>query len=305
MKKCLVTGGKGHIGSHLMKSLTQDYEVYSVTRPGSPISRNTAAVQYIPIDFSQPWDMEQLPNEPIDTLIHLAQSENFRDFPESALPVFQVNTLSTVKLLDYARRNGVRTFVLASTGGVYKPGHQPCSENADISIQRDLGFYINTKLCSELLVESYSPYLNIIILRFFFVYGPGQRSNMLIPRLVQSVVDDKPIVLHGENGLQLNPTHVSDAITSIRQSLLLEEPHIINVGGPEVYSLRQIGEIIGHELGREPKFVVHEEILPKDLIANISRMTELLGAPKVRFPEGIQSYIQEASPQPGTVLAKN
>src|SRR5690606_28137079 len=110
---------------------------------------------------------------------------------------------STLKLLDYARHQGARTFIYASSGGIYNAGSHLCSEDANIYIGRDLGFYINSKLCSEILIESYAEHMTVIILRFFFVYGPGQRTSMLIPRLVQSVYEGKIITLDGENGLHI------------------------------------------------------------------------------------------------------
>jgi UDP-glucose 4-epimerase len=297
MKTCLVTGARGHIGSHLVQNLATDYPVHAVTRSLRTNDVAPKNINYIPIDFSQHWGTDQLPDGPLDALVHLAQSEHFRDFPDSALSVFQVNTESTIKLLDYAQKVGVKSVVLASTGGVYSPGDEICHEDTALSLGRNLGFYANTKLCAELLAESYTPYFNVIILRFFFVYGPGQRDDMLIPRLVQSVKGGRPIALQGENGLHINPTHVSDAVNSIRASFSLTESQAINVGGPDILSLRQIGQTIGHALNREPQFDVNPAQIPKDLIADISRMSDLLGAPKIRFANGIQSYIQETETQ--------
>jgi nucleoside-diphosphate-sugar epimerase len=224
-------------------------------------------------------------------VIHLAQPAQFRDFPEQAEQMLQVNTVSTLHLLDYARCAGARTFIYASSGGIYGYGEQEFSEDVKIPPRNDLGFYLSTKLCSEILAENYTPFMNVIVLRFFFVYGVGQRRSMLIPRLVQSVMDGKPIILHGDDGLRLNPIHVSDAVAAIHRVLALDGSHKINIGGPEVLNLRQIGEIIGRAVGKAPCFEVQAVSQPRHLVGDISKMTRLLGRPQLRFETGIRTYV--------------
>jgi len=281
IKQCLLTGASGLIGAETLKQFSEDWQVFGVSRHSA-----------IPLDLSAPWEEEALPPS-VDAVVHLAQSENFRNFPEAAESVFSVNTLSTLKLLDYARRVGAKTFVLASSGGVYGFGNKPFSEDASISYGGELGFYLKTKLCSEILAETYSPYMNIIILRFFFVYGPGQKTIMLIPRLVNSVMTGQPIKLQGTDGLRINPTSVEDAARAIVHALSLEKSDTINVGGPEILSLRDIGGIIGNVLGRDPVFEMAPTEQPNDLVADIHKMTTVLGAPTVTFQEGIGRYVQQ------------
>jgi UDP-glucose 4-epimerase len=293
MKKYMVTGSTGLIGSHLIRVLGEENEIYAISRNSFTAKEEEEGnIKPILLDLSSFWIPEQLPDIPIDAIIHLAQSEHFRDFPNSALSIFEVNTFSTLKLLDYACRIGAKTFIYASSGGIYRTGSHLCSEETEISLKNDLGFYINTKLCSEMLLESYSNHLTIIILRFFFVYGPGQQKNMLIPRLVQSVMDGRPVTLQGENGLRMNPTHVSDAVHSVCSALSLQENHVINIGGPNIMSLRDIAEEIGNHLDKKPVFDVNPAVEPGDLIADIHKMSRLLGEPKTSFEAGIQDYLK-------------
>ena len=229
----------------------------------------------------------------VDSVIHLAQSEHFREFPERAEDVFQVNTVSALRLLDYARRAGARHFIMASSGGIYGYGEQEFSEEIEITSHGDLGFYLGTKLCAEIIAENYTPFMNIIVLRFFFVYGLGQRRSMLIPRLVQSVIDGRPILLQGQDGIRINPTNVADAVAAIHQTLQVDGSHKINVGGPEVLSLRQISEIIGDVVGKEPQFEVHPGAEPRHLVGDIRKMTRLLQPPEITFRHGIETYIRK------------
>ncbi|MDH7499783.1 MAG: NAD(P)-dependent oxidoreductase [candidate division NC10 bacterium] len=291
MGRCLVTGVTGVIGSNLLPALKPDWEVIGISRDRLAEEAGSGSSFHLCIDFSQAWDIQVLPSK-IDAVVHLAQSRHFRDFPESALDIFQVNTMSTVRLLDYARRAGASTFVLASSGGIYGPRDRELSEDMEILAKGDLGFYLGTKLCAEVMAENYASYFNVIILRLFFVYGPGQRKSMLIPRLVESVVEGRPITLQGKNGIRVNPTYVSDAVAAICRSLGLSGHHKINVAGPEVLSLREIGEVIGKVVGKKPRFECQSGSNPQHIIGDICRMTEMLGPPTVRFEEGIRSYLE-------------
>jgi nucleoside-diphosphate-sugar epimerase len=285
----VVTGAAGLIGSRLIQELNPDWFIYGISRSKLSKDLDPKRVQQISVDLSKEWDICLLPDK-TDVVIHLAQSEHFREFPERATDIFQVNTLSTLRFLDYAYRVGAQTFVLASSGGIYGYGNQEFSEEAEISSKGNLGFYLGTKLCSEVLAENYRSFMNVIVLRFFFVYGPGQKQNMLIPRLVQSVLGGKPITLQGQDGIRINPTYVSDAVAAIIRSLNLKGSHKINIGGPEVLSLREIGETIGKVVAKEPKFYVQPNIEPRHLVGDIHKMSTLLGDPLVRFEEGLHRY---------------
>ena len=173
-------------------------------------------------------EIHPLPNE-VDTIVYLAQSDHFRDFPDKSQDIFAVNAASVLQMLDYARESGVKRFIYASSGGVYGSSQDVLIENTSLSINNKLGFYLSTKICAEALLENYIPYMSIIILRFFFVYGFGQRKDMLIPRLVDSVRQGEPIHLQGKEGFKLNPIYVVDAVHSIKKALLLNESYKIDL----------------------------------------------------------------------------
>lgn len=291
MSRVLVTGAAGLIGSHLIRELAGTHEVVGLARHPLPADVVAQGVRHLPLDLATAWDASALPPR-ADAVIHLAQSEHFREFPEQAEDVFAVNTVSTLKLLDYARRAGARTFVLASSGGIYGNGDEEFSEESQIVSRGDLGFYLGTKFCAEILSENYTAYMNVVVLRFFFVYGPGQKRGMLIPRLVHSVREGQPITLQGADGIRINPTYVADAVDAIRRTLTLDASHKINVGGPEALSLREIGETIGRAVGREPVFTVQADAVPRHLLGDVRKMADLLGKPQVGFASGIARYLE-------------
>lgn len=287
MAKVLVTGASGLIGACLLRSFGPEDSVYALSRSG----RLPTATQTIQIDLGKPWSTDSLPRD-IETVVHLAQSEHFRDFPLRAEDVFAVNTQSTVKLLDYARSIGVRQFVLASSGGVYGGGSGSLSEETPVRADGKLGFYIGTRICSELLSECYSGYMNVICLRFFFAYGPGQQSHMLIPRLIESIRSGGAVTLRGDTGLRLNPIYVDDAALAVRHAMTLQGSHKINIAGPTALSLREMADEIGRLVGRTPQFEVQAAGSSHDLVADTARMRRLLCEPRTSFSEGIAGTVQ-------------
>ena len=289
MIRCLLTGATGLIGRQVVSLLRDRMQLFLPVR--EPGSRFDESPQTIRCDLSQGWSTEAFPKE-VDAVIHLAQSEHFREFPRYSEHIFRVNTTSTLRLLEYARQARARVFVLASSGGIYGPGDEGFTEDRPIEAKGDLGFYLGTKLCAEILAENYTSFMVIIILRFFFVYGPGQRPTMFIPRLLRTAHEGKPILLSGDDGLKCNPTFVTDAASAVCQSLELKASHKINVGGPEVVSLRQIGQSMGEVLRKTPVFKVQKDSEPQHLVGDIKKMVQLLGPPVVKFKEGISRCIE-------------
>lgn len=283
----LITGANGLLGMHSVSRLAPLHQVHAVVHsmPIQPLSK----VIYHEVDLSGDWSPKTLPPS-IDAVIHLAQSSRFREFPEQAMDMFGVNVASTARLLDYARTAGARYFILASSGGVYGAGDEAFRENSSIPHHGQLGYYLGSKLCAEVLAQNYSSLMNVTILRFFFMYGKGQKRQMLVPRLVDNVIAGSPINLQGKDGIKINPIHVSDAVAALEGCLRLEGSHTFNVAGTQTMSLREIAGVIGQAVGREPIFKIDANE-PRNLIADIGSLSDSLVVPKVSFAEGIMELI--------------
>ncbi len=289
VKRCVITGATGLIGASLVKAMEPGWEIHAVSRHRLP-GLEGGSIHWHYMDVTREIGGDALPAR-TDAVIYLAQSEFFREFPERALDIFDVNTLGLLRYLDYARKSGARSFVYASSGGVYGSGDMSMSEETAVLAEGNLGFYLGSKLCSEIIALNYSKFMNLALLRFFFVYGPGQRKTMLIPRLVDAVSSGAPVALQGEQGIKLNPTFVSDAAAAIVRALELEGSHKINVAGPEILTLRQICDTIGTALGSRPVYKV-ETASPRHIIGDIGKMTQLLVAPRIGFQEGLRLLLQ-------------
>jgi len=282
----LVSGANGLVGRRLAQALSQKYKVSAIVRsnPAAPLEN----VHYIPLDISKPFDTAALPAQ-VDTIFHMAQSSKFREFPQQAQDIFGVNIQATNLLLDYAYRTSVKRFVYASSGGIYEHGHQLLTENSPISPHGQLGYYLASKMCGEILAQSYTQLMTVHVVRFFFVYGPEQNRSMLIPRIVENVKQGKPITLQGADGISMNPLHVADAVRGLESLLKLNESLTLNMAGPETYSIRQIAELAGALVGKQPVFTQVDDVA-KHFVADIQLMQKMLGSPSIALAEGIKDF---------------
>lgn len=285
--RVLVTGGSGFVGSRLIESLARDHEVWVV---GRTRVQSGPPVNWVDWDMASPLGAGTLPGR-LDCVVHLAQSRDYRLFPESAVSIARVNVGATLELLDHARKAGVKRFVFASSGGVYGGSDVPIREDAHV---RPPDFYLATKVASETLANTYRSLFDVVNLRLFFVYGRGQGPDRFITRLVRRVLAGEPVILYGPDGIRVNPVHVADVVRVVAASLVLNGSHVVNVAGPDVLTLRQLTELIAEHIGRQPHFEERAPEVNRDLVADTGLMTQLLVAARERFDERIGEVCEEA-----------
>jgi len=289
-KRILVTGATGLLGSKLCESLSSaGCTVYAMVR--TLPEKGVDAVEYIMLDLADEFNDTRLPRD-LDVVIHLAQSSQFREFPHAALDMFHVNVQSTAKLLDFARGQGVEKFIVASSGGVYGNGNDPFNENSPIIPLGSLGYYIGSKMCSEILAHSYVGLFQVTTLRFFFMYGPGQQREMLIPRLFDNVAAGRAITLQGESGIRINPIHVDDAVQAVIASISTEHSATYNIAGPDILSIREITEAMGHYLDCHPNYQMNSDT-PKDLVGDNAAMVKSLHTPTRHLLESLSDIAMD------------
>lgn len=281
----LVTGALGFVGSHLVQGLRDRHRVFALVRR-LPQDRS-GGVSWIGQDLTRPLDLGLLPAK-IDAVVHLAQSKHYKQFPDGATDIFDVNVRSTLNLLEYARGAGARSFVLASTGGLYGYSFEKFVETDPINLGN---FYVTSKYAAELLVGNYSPYFTTVVLRLFFVYGPGQRG-MLIPNLLGKVLQDETITIEGNPGCRINPLHIDDAVRVFEPAMRLPHSALLNVAGNEIVSLTDLVRAMETATGRKAALRYSEASQPGDLIADNSRMATMLGVePRLSLIQGLIGMI--------------
>lgn len=284
----IVTGGDGLLGHELCSMLRTSNDVVSLVH--HPVRYPMDGVKYIIKDLSKPIDLADLPDR-VETIFHLAQSSRFRDFPSGVRDVFEVNTRSTLELLEYCREAGGRQFFLASTGGVYGEQDSPITEAGLLIPPSEIGFYFASKLASEMFSSTYRSAFDVTVLRFFFMYGKRQRSDMFLPRLISRVKNGEPISVRPDGGIRMNPVYVQDAASFLAGCIDKELPPVINIGGPDIVSIQEIAETIGEIVERAPVWV--SAPASPDIVADITVMRKILGDQKLTsFMTGLTSLLQ-------------
>mgnify|MGYP001221880692 CR=1 FL=1 len=285
--RIFITGANGLLGANLVNVLSKEHYVYAVLEE-SPILNFSSNKNIFTIykDLSN-FETIDLPKD-IDLIYFLAQSNRFRDFPNGVSDMLKVNIEAPLKIAKWAIENNVKKFIYASSGGVYRKPDKPVKEFFDINANERNGFYLDSKLSAEILLKNFaSMFETFIIARPFFIYGKKQKKHMLIPRLINNIMESRDIVLSSQDGIKINPIHVEDAAKVFSNMINLKGEFIINVAGKEVFSLRELSEIIGEKLNTSPKFEIKKS-LQNDLIADISLMTDKLYTPKISFKSGLK-----------------
>jgi UDP-glucose 4-epimerase len=278
--RVLVTGATGFLGPQLVAALASaGHDAHALVR--DPAKAPAAGIPVV-VDLSRPLQPEALPA--VDAVVHLAQSNV--PLPEGARNLFQINTAATHELLDWGRRAGVERFVFASSGSIFGLGEGAVNED---TLRRSDDLYSVTKETAERLVDAYaSSYRSTVVLRPFAPYGPTQQGRV-IPTLIRRVREGLPVTLHDGGRPRMTPTFVDDAVAAFAAALDLDGHHVVHVAGDEVVSIRELAELIGRVLDREPVFEAGSS-LPGDLIADNRRMHELLGlGALVPLDEGIRA----------------
>ena len=283
--RVLVTGATGFIGGALLRNAPADWDIAAVARSGRPASASAAAaVEWVEADLCEPGFERRLPAA-TDVVVHLAQARAASGFPASARELVDLNVIATARLLEHAHASGAGRFVLASTGTIYRPREEPLDEDAPLDCD---SFYSASKRSAELLARPYGALLGCHVLRLFTVYGDGQEGR-LIPNLVARVRAGDAVTVQGRHGLLLSPVHVDDVAAALIAAV--SGPgrgfEITNVGGPDVLGIREIAEILGRIVGREPRIEAAAGDELGGFAADITKLSRTLAiAPPRRFEDG-------------------
>lgn len=220
MKRYIVTGGAGFIGTHLVNRLIQ--EGYSVTvidnlSTGGIENLNTES-EFIKGDISELKDIEELPYGGVEGVFHLAAQSSGEISFEDPYADLKVNVGGTVLLLDWCKKQNISRFIFISSMGIYGQGGEvPLPENTPSNPK---SFYGIGKLAAEHYVRTYGALgLDTIILRPFNVYGPMQNLNNMKQGMasiyMSFLLKNEPILVKGSLDRFRDQTYVVDVVEAI------------------------------------------------------------------------------------------
>ena len=284
--KILITGASGFIGRNFVKLLrasTDIEQIYAVVR--EPVIDPLSWIEYIEADICRKGWTDRLSGREIDMVVHLAQSSHYRDFPEQAHDIVSVNVTATRELAHWCYINQVKRFIFASTGTVYGPDEKVHKESDQCHPET---MYGASKLAAEVLLKPYAVFMDVLILRLFGVYGPGQ-ENTLLPNIIDRFRSGSEIVLAGGIGVLFNPIYIHDCAEILKSLLTSSAPggHVIlNVGGLEEVNLQQVVSLLGKIADGNANIKITEDN-PVKLVGSTEKMLALGYHPSVSFEEGL------------------
>jgi len=282
----LITGAAGLLGQNLVALLSEEHIVYALIRDGEELICKNENIKIIRSDLYS-FNSDILPTD-INVIYYLAQSRRFREFPGGVFDMFEINIYSPLKCIEWAVKNGVKKFFYASSGGVYRNPTRPVKEFFDIVVNEKNGFYIDSKLCGEILLKNFSSYFETFtILRPFFMFGPGQNRSMLIPRLIMNIKNGNEIIINNKEGIKINPIYIEDAAKAFGKLIDLEGEYIFNIAGNEIVNIKELANLISNIADCKPvfKYVDKKQF---DLVADIELMKKMLHIPEISLMDGLQ-----------------
>ncbi|HID80032.1 MAG TPA: NAD-dependent epimerase/dehydratase family protein [Aquifex aeolicus] len=230
-----------------------------------------------------------------DAVMNLAARAGVRYSIKNPYVYFTTNAEGTLNLLELCKDFGVKKFLLASTSSLY--AGQPMPFKEELPVNTPISPYAASKKSAEVscYVYHYLYGLDVSIVRYFTVYGPAGRPDMSIFRFIYKIIKDEPIEIYGDGNQSRDFTYVDDIADGTVKALKPIGYEIINLGGNNPYSLREVLELLEKFLGKRAK-VTYRDFHKADLKAtwaDISKAQKLLGwKPKVSLEEGIRRTVK-------------
>ncbi|HKE99741.1 MAG TPA: NAD-dependent epimerase/dehydratase family protein [Actinomycetes bacterium] len=273
----VVTGAAGFIGSHLTRALLDGgHEVVGVdafTPYYAPAAKraNLADLAGHRAFRLVEGDLTELSLEPLLTgaaaVLHLAAQPGVHTSWGSGFAAYlHHNVLATQRLLEACARAEVPRLVAASSSSVY--GDAPSYPTSEEAATRPVSPYGVTKLAAEHLCLAYAQAqasgLGVGLLRYFTVYGPGQRPDMAFHRFLEAAFDGRAVTVYGDGEQRRDVTYVADAVRATTLAMTAPvDGTVVNVGGGGPVTVNEALELIGRTTGRRLR-VVHAPPRPGD-----------------------------------------
>lgn len=280
MKRMLVTGGAGFIGSHLCERLlAEGHRVFCVDNlstgdranirhlaDNSPFDGLRASrFSFIEADIASPFTLE----EPVDFVLHLASPCSPVDFARLALEILRVGSLGTLNMLELAHQKGA-IFLLASTSEVYgdpKVHPQPESYLGNVNPIGPRAVYDESKRFSEAAAMAYhrNKGLQVRIARIFNTYGPRMRRDdgRVIPSFIDAALSGKPLRVFGQGTQTRSFCFVSDLVEGLVRLAESDVMQPVNLGNPHEMSIMDLARLVIKLTGSQST-IEHAPLPPDD-----------------------------------------
>jgi UDP-glucuronate 4-epimerase len=315
-KTYLITGGAGFIGSHLTRTLLAHganvvvvdefndfYDPAIKEHNLAPFAKNPRFRLYRQDirEFVGMRDIFEHHGRGLQQggIIHLAARAGVRPSLKEPRVYLEANVTGTLNLAELAREFKVNKFIFASSSSVYgdNPKQVPFHEDQDIS--KPISPYASTKAMGESLLYTYSHLYNlqVVALRFFTVYGAGQRPDLAIHKFSRLIDEGKPIPVFGDGSTRRDYTYVDDIIQGVMAAIAYDRTpyEIFNLGESQTTELSTLIGLIEACLGKKA-IIDRQPMQPGDVsvtYADISKARLLLGYnPRTKIREGLPQFME-------------
>jgi len=306
----LVTGGAGFIGSHVCErllhaghavwafdDLNDFYDPQLKRRNLRDIQSLAKPFEFVHGDLTDRTALDELFGAAkFDQVIHLAARAGVRPSLEEPALYQRVNVEGTVNVLEAARRNGVKKITIASSSSVYGVNAKvPFSESDPIFTA--ISPYAASKLACEALGHVYHHIygLDVVMLRFFTVYGSRQRPDLAIHKFAKLIHAGKPIPVFGDGSTARDYTYITDIVEGVMACTQKEFGYeIFNLGESQTVKLGRLIELLETALGKKAT-IDRQPPQPGDVpitFADVSKARAKLGYnPRVKIEQGIPLFV--------------
>jgi UDP-glucuronate 4-epimerase len=303
----VVTGSAGFVGAHVCEALLErghevdgldaftDYYDPSIKRANAARLARHDSFQGLELDLARA-DLDDVVAG-ADAVIHLAAQPGVRlSWSEGFAVYVERNISASQRLLEAARRTRVPRLVLASSSSVYgNATEHPISEDAPT---RPFSPYGVTKLAMEHLASAYGANwgLPTVVLRYFTLYGPGQRPDMALHRFIAAVTDGRPVPVYGDGEQVRDFTYVSDAAAATLAAVEADvaPASVFNVAGGSPATVNELLGLVAEHVGRPliPRYLPAQAGDVQATHGAVDRARCVLGwRPEVSLDDGVKLQV--------------
>jgi nucleoside-diphosphate-sugar epimerase len=240
-------------------------------------------------------EMSLLREQNYAAVINLAARAGVRQSLENPWVYLEANITGTLNLLEYCREQKIPKLVLASTSSIYganAPLPTPETSNSDLPLQA----YAATKKGAEAMCHAYHYLygLDVTIFRYFTVYGPAPRPDMVMFRFTQWISEGRKVRVNGDGEQSRGFTYVDDIARGTLLGLRPLGYEVINLGGHEVIKINDLIHLLEDFKGKSAQ-VEYYPVHPADMTTNwadTAKASRLLGwQPQVGLREGVKNLV--------------
>jgi len=303
MRRVVITGGAGFIGSHLCDRLLQrGLEVVCLDNLLTGNADNVAHLLGNPRFSFRHYDVTEylFVEGEVDAILHFASPASPIDYAQMPIATLKVGTLGTHKALGLAKAKGAR-FLMASTSEVYgDPEVHPQPEDywGNVNPVGPRGVYDEAKRAAETFVMAYhnAHGLDTRIARIFNTFGPRMRRNdgRAVPAFMTQALAGEPITVFGDGSQTRSLCYVDDLIDGLEKLLFSDRVLPVNLGNPREMTVKELAEMIQRLTGTDSEIVYRPLPVddPRRRRPDITVARQVLGwEPRIDLEEGLRRTV--------------